>query len=315
MRALLASAPLLIACGTYDGNRAALVPHATPRMGDGQPPAARGQLTLGASSVANLGEPRAGDPDAGVEIAGTQLFGSLRGRLGDSLSLGVIYEHGLERGAEPIKSPQPPVDGGSIHGYGLSADLSIRTGDPRIRIGLGADAVLWSVPYVEYVTCPPGEPCFPYSVGDRGRDAVETFAASLTPSCRATDVITVFAGLTLRQHPVIRQKGIERDPELSNPQVQSGPGNAILSGGMALSLAGGALLASAIVYWDISSQPARYGPGLAMALSIPIGKHRRGPPPPQSQSLPGDVPPPPPPASLGPPSLEPEVPSEPAPPR
>src|SRR5688572_18741869 len=85
-----------VGCGNYTYNRAALVPRATPRMTSGQPIEGRGQLSLGASSVAHLGDPEIGDDkNAGVEIPGTQLFGALKGRIGEIFSFGVLYENGL----------------------------------------------------------------------------------------------------------------------------------------------------------------------------------------------------------------------------
>ena len=286
MRFLVALVPLLVACGTYNYNRSALVPRATPRMSGGHPLAGKGQLTLGASSLAHLGAPEAGDPNAGIEIPGTQLFGSLRGQVNDTFSVGLLYENGLDAGAKPLKSTQPPVEGGNVQGYGVSTDVSIRTPDPRLRVGLGFDLMVWSVPYVEYLSCAAGQDCFPYSIQNEGSDLVETFAASVTPSYRVRDGLTVFGGLTLRQHPTLRQKGVEQEPLLDDVEIQSGPGNLLISGGVELALGDGAVLATAIAYWDVSREPARYGPGVAVLLSIPFGKRDpapaapAGPPPP-----------------------------------
>ena len=274
----------LVGCGTYNYNRAALVPRATPRMTTGQPIDGQAQLAVGASSVAHLGKPGVGDPNAGVEIPGTQLHGDLRARIGESVSFGILYENGLDQGAKPLKSTQPPVEGGNVAGYGLAMDVSIPTSDPRFRVGLGVDAIVWSVPYVEYFTCAAGEDCFPYSVQESGRDLVETFAASLTPSFKATPEVTVFGGVTARQHPTIQQKGMEMDPLFSEPEVESGPINFIVSGGASFSLGNGAVYASAIAYWDVSSDPAKYKPGLALMLAVPFGKSyaaRQSQPPPQ----------------------------------
>jgi hypothetical protein len=269
-------------------------------MSGGPPLAGQAQLAVGASSVAHFSAPGPGDPNAGIEIPGTQLFGSLRGQLNDTFSLGALYENGLDRGAKPLKGTQPPVEGGSVQGYGLTADVSIRTGDPRLRIGLGVDAMIWRVPYVEYLTCAAGEACAPYMIVEHDADMVGTFAASVTPSYRATDVVTVFGGLTVRQHPTIQQKGQEMGPLLDDPEVQSGPANVIASGGVELSIAEGALLASAIAYWDVSREPARYGPGAAVMLSIPFGKRAGAPAP---SPPPGYMAPPPlPPGPMAPPS-------------
>ncbi|HSK04754.1 MAG TPA: hypothetical protein VK932_26065, partial [Kofleriaceae bacterium] len=273
---VLATVPLLVACGTYNYNRAALVPRATPRMSTGHPLPATAQLTAGASSLAHLGAPGPGDPNAGLEIPGTQLFGNLRLQPFEGLTLGLVYENGLDAGAKPLKSTQPPVDGGNVEGYGFNFDASIRTGDPRFRVGLGVDAMVWNVPYVEYFTCAAGEECFPYSIVSRGSDTVESLAVSLTPSYRPSEGVTVFGGLTVRNHPTIKQKGQTSDP-LFEPEVRAGPANFIVSGGVEVALAGGALLASAIAYWDASREPVEYGPGVAVMLGIPLGRRTRAP--------------------------------------
>lgn len=288
---------MIAGCGTYNTNRAALVPRATPRMTSGQPLDGRGQLGIGASSVANLGKPRVGDPNAGIEIPGTQLHGDLRARIGESFSLGILYEHGMDQGATKLKSTQPDVDGGPVSGYGISMDMSIRTGDPRFRIGIGVDTIVWSVPYVEYLTCAAGEECFPYMIEGEGRDTVTTFAASITPSYRASDDIVLFAGATVRQHPTLPQKGTVTDPGFDEVEVQSGPANFLVSGGAELSLADGGLLASAVAYWDVSRDPAKYKPGIGVQLSIPLGKHRsrtQAQPMPHPQPMPYPTPMPPP---------------------
>ncbi|MBS1118070.1 MAG: hypothetical protein H6Q90_298 [Deltaproteobacteria bacterium] len=265
-------------CGTYNYNRAALVPRATPRMTNGQPLTGKGQVSLGASSVANLIEPGVGDPDAGIEIPGTQLHGDLRGRISDLLSFGILYENGLEQGAVPLKRTQPPVNGGSVQGYGVAIDVSIPTGNPKLHVGLGVDAMVWSVPYVQYFTCAAGDTCFPYMIEDRGHDLVDSFAASITPSYRVADDVTLFGGVTVRQHPTIQQKGMELDPLFQEPEVESGPPNFIVSGGAEISFADGGILASAMAYYDVSQTPAKYGPGLALMVTLPFGKVKPTPP-------------------------------------
>jgi hypothetical protein len=294
MRALPAVLPLVLlvgACSTYDYNRAALVPRATPRMSTGQPLAGKAQLSLGASSVAHLGDPSAGDQTAGLEVPGTQLFGSLSAKLTEGFSMGFFHERGLAKGSRALHADQPPVESDSVGGYGVSVDLSIPTGDPRFHIGLGLDAMLWLVPYVEYRIGTS------FTDVDYGSDSVGTLAASVTPSFRATDAVTVFGGVTLRQHPTLDQKGtVVIDPGLSGTDVESGPANVIVSGGVEVSLADGTLLASAMAYMDVSRDPVKYGPGAALMLSIPLGK--RGPataqPPQPQQPPPGYAPPPPP---------------------
>ena len=304
----------LAACGTYNYNRAALVPRPTPRMHSGAPLAGRGELSVGASSVASFGDPGVGDPNAGVEIPATQLHGDARLRLGDIVALGFLYENGLDAGAKPLKSTQPPVDGGNVQGIGISVDVHIPTSNPQLHIGLGVDAIVWSVPYVEYFTCAMNEACFPYQVQTHGSDNVDTFAASLTPTYKASDTVTLFGGLTLRNHPTIDQKGMETDPLLFSPQVESGPAQVVLSGGVELTLAGGAILASAVAYWDSSQSIAKYTPGLGMLLSVPLGRRTPKPDLVVPEYVAPEPPPPPPPQVIPPPPAPPAPPAPPPPP-
>lgn len=282
-------------CGTYNYNRAALVPHATPALHGGAPMQSVGELSVGASSVAHLGDPEPGDPNAGIEIPGTQLHGDLRLRIpGTQLHVGLLYEHGLASTAEPLKSTQPPVDGGDVRGYGFSGDVSISTSNPAFFVGIAFDLMLWSAPFVEYLTCQAGEECFPYAIQNEGRDHVATGGVSVTPTYRVRE-LTLWGGLTARQHPTLEQKGVETDPAFLEPEIQSGPINVVVSAGAAYSF--GAVTLSAIAYYDVSREPAKYGPGLAALITIPFGRDPVGAPatPPQMYYyVPGQQPAPPP---------------------
>ena len=310
MRFALPALLLVCACGQYNYNRAALVPHATPRMTSGQPLAGRGQLTLGASSVAHLGDPKVGDdPNAGVEIPGTQLFGALKGRIGEHVSFGMLYENGLDRGAKKINASQPDVNEGNVHGYGLSLDISIPTGEPRWRVAVGFDAMLWSVPYVSYETFTDGN----FTIQDRGTDSVDTFAASLTPSFKLDEDITLFGGLTVRNHPTIQQKGTNMGTVLDDVEVESGPANYLVSAGIEGALADGNVLLAAVAYYDISQNPAQYGPGMGVMVSLPFGRRAKQQPPPPGMiyAPPGYAPQPyPPPAAPAPAPPAPEPPPQ-----
>jgi hypothetical protein len=242
-------------------------------MTTGQPLAGKGQLSLGASSVAHLGDPKPGDtPNQGIEIPGTQLFGALKGGIGDIVSFGFLYEVGLDAGAKKVNASQPDVDHGNVHGYGVALDFSIPI-DERWRLGIGVDAMLWSCPYTSYNTETNGL----YTIVARDTDTVDTMAASITPSFKIDDDIAVFAGLTVRQHPTIDQKGTDVTvPGFNDVEVQSGPGQYIVSGGIEGKVANGNILLSAMAYYDISRDPAKYGPGMAVMMSLPIGKkHKR----------------------------------------
>ena len=284
MRVALGLLLFSAACGHYTYNRAALVPRATPRMTTGAPMDGRGQLSVGASSVAHLGDPEIGDDaNAGIEIPGTQLFGALKGRIGDMFSLGIFYESGLDAGAKKLHSSQPDVDNGNVNGYGMSLDISIPV-DEKWHLGFGVDAMFWSCPYTSYETFTDGH----ITIHESGRDDVDSLAASVTPSYKLDKDITLFGGLTVRQHPTLDQKGQADGTFLDDIEVETGPTNYIVSGGVEGSLVNGAILLSAMAYYDISRDPAKYGPGMALMMSLPFG-HRRSQQPPQQQPPPGVI--------------------------
>lgn len=266
-------------CGQFMANRAALTPHQTPQMHSGHPLDGVAELSFGASSVAHTTDLGEGDPEAGVEVPGTQLHGDARFRLSEVFALGFVYENGLDETAKRPKEEQPPVDEGNVEGYGITADISIRTMDPRLQIGLGFDMMVWSVPYVEYLTCAPTDPCFPaeFDIMTRGTDRTETFGISLTPSYR-TGTLTFFGGLTARQHPTIQQKGTETDPLLEGEgDVESGPFNLVISAGLEAALMGGALETSLVLYQDVTQDPVRYGPGIGILVNVPLGRRTPAP--------------------------------------
>jgi len=316
-------AALAAGCGTFRVNRAATVPHAAPTLHSGHPLDGTAELGFGASSLADLGEPKVGDPEAAVEIPATQIHGDARLRLSDSLALGLLFEDGLESTvSRPKGNLQPPVENGNVIGYGATADVSIALPDPRWRVGIGFDLMIWQVPYVEYQTCV--ENCVPiggWTMIEHGTDNTETFGVSVTPSYR-TGALTVFGGLSARQHPTIIQKGTETDPFLEDEgEVDSGPFNVIVSGGLEAGFAGGVIKGSVLVYQDVTRDPLKYGPGIAALITVPIGRKKPAPPPPllpPPEPYPTYAPsaaPPPPPPPPAPPAPEPPAPAPTTPPQ
>jgi hypothetical protein len=307
-------APVLLglaACGTYQVNRTALAPHATPTMRTGQPVDGIAEFGLGASSIADARKPTVGNDEASVEIPGTQMHVDGRLRLGELFALGLIYESGLDATAhKPKGALQPSVDNGNVDGFGFTTDVSIPTGDPRLRVGLTLEMIVWSVPFVEWRTCV--DNCIPgdgFTYEDEDTDSTGTWGLGITPSYRSED-LTLFGGLTARQHPTIIQKGLEGDPFLDGEgEVEPGPFNVIVSAGAELAVAGGAVRFSGIIYQDLVADPVQYGPGLAVLVSVPLGRKKPAtaaavapqpypppqPPPPQPYPPPAPPAPPPPP--------------------
>jgi hypothetical protein len=283
-------------CSTYQVHRAATTPHAEPVLYSAEPSEGIAEIGLGASSLAHMLKLKEGNPDAAVEVPGTQVRGDVRFQLTDALALGVAYENGIEQTVQQGKSTQPPVEHGNPQGYTFLTDVSIKTNNPNLLVGLHFDMGIWRIPYVEWLTCVENCGIEPYTVQTKGIDQIVTFGAGVTPTYKAGPV-TWFGGLTARQHPTIEEKGTEEGLDLE-ADVQSGPFNFVLSAGIEAKL-GGVVKGSLVLYQNLSSDPVQYGPGIGAMIYVPLGKRHRAPAP-SAPPPPAWGPPPPPPPAAGP---------------
>ncbi|MEZ4398508.1 MAG: hypothetical protein R3B06_00710 [Kofleriaceae bacterium] len=256
------------ACGVNRVNRAALVPHMTPTLGNGAPMETSAELMLGASSVAHttLG---ATDTTAGVEVPGTQAEGQARFRVGRHAAIGLIYAEGFASTAQAIKPNQPPVDGGDTRGYGFTVSGMVPTADPRWHVGLNFEGLTWRVPYVEYSVCVDLCGGVNYSTVDHGVASATQIAVGVVPTY-STERFRAWGGVTLRNHPTIEQKGVELGVDFSN-DVEDGSFNLVLSAGLDTALGGSGIRGGLTVYQVAYGAPASYGPSLAAMVTIPLG--------------------------------------------
>jgi hypothetical protein len=153
---------------------------------------------------------------------------------------------------------------------------------------------MWSVPWVEYTTCIDlcSVPGFTYS--QRGNEDVLIAKLALVPSYRI-GAMTYFGGVTLQNQPTITEKIETTLPEGGG--VQGGPLNATVHAGLAVEVGAG-IRASAFVHQTLTHDPINYGPGLGMAISIPLGRKEPNrvvapPPPPAPVFVPYAPAPPP----------------------
>ncbi|MBK9034389.1 MAG: hypothetical protein IPL61_24505 [Myxococcales bacterium] len=264
---MLAVATLGAGCSVQRVNRAALVPHMTPALRSGAPMETPGELAVGLSSVADasLGST---DAAAAVEVPGTQAEGAMRVRLGRHAAIGLIAADGFAATAEAAKPNQPPVDGGDVHGWGLVINGMVPTGDPHWHVGIDAELMAWTVPYVEYSTCIDNCAGVPWSSVEHGTSTVGQVALGVVPTYSKGD-INVWGGLTFRTHPTIEQKGIEVGLDTTD-EVEAGTFNTVLSAGADIGLGHG-VRAGATVYQVVQGQPVDYGPSLALTLTLPLG--------------------------------------------
>ncbi len=289
---------LAAGCNVNRVNRAALVPHMTPTLRSGAPMQTPAEISLGASSIAHtkLGS---SDDQAAVEVPGLQAEGAMRVRLGRA-SLGLIYAEGFDAGAKPIDDNQPPVEAGNTRGYGFTVSGAIPAGDPRWHVGVNAELINWSVPYVEYSTCVQNCGGANWTFMEEGRASVSQFALGILPTYDG-GTWNAWGGLTFRNHPTIEQKGVEVGLDFED-EVEEGEFNTVLSAGIDFELGGG-FRAGVTAYQVVHGAPASYGPGFAAMITIPLG-HRdvaTPPAPPTGPAAPYPPPGPPPPPPPGPP--------------
>ena len=271
MRSILALSLVLAAgsgCMRYAFNTSGLVPRATVPMRTGSPLAAPGAVTAGASNVSDVMDPELADPDAAVEVPTTQLRGDIRARLGRITDIGFVYERGLAAGSRKLDPTAPDVDGGDVSGYGFTVTVAVPTGDPRWHVGLTFEPMIWSAPYVEYMTCIEncGEPTPSPTQVQRGRDGVPTLGVGVTPSFRS-GAITLFGGLFARNQPTVTQKEVGA---FADDRVESGRFNVLVHAGIEVALGGG-INGLVLIHQDLTAAPVRFGPGLGAAIQVPLG--------------------------------------------
>ena len=258
----------LCACQTYAVHRAAFVPRATPIPTSGQPNASPADLSLGATAL-DPTRPVAGDPDIGVEVPGVQARGELDVRVTASFSLGVFHERGLASSARALHDTQPAVAGGDVAGTGAMFRYAPPL-DDHWRLAIAIEASMWSVPYVEYVTCTTCET--PFTDVTRGSGVAMVLAGSLVPSYHSGRV-TWFGGLTVRNHPIAIEKDMQNFVG-DNGGIDDGPGVAILDAGAEVTVGDG-VRASLAIAQVLDAAPVAYGPSIALAVTIPLGEVRR----------------------------------------
>lgn len=274
---------LCVASGCYNRSvrRAALVPHAQPTLRDGQPiDSGIAEASMGLATLMSASAPSEGDPNAGVYIPRIQANGALRFRPGNRFDIGLIYEHGFEKGSTAIAEDQPNPTG-DAKGLGLSMGVSIPTGEPGLNVGLTGDFIIYSVPYIEYSTC---IDCpTPYTNVEEFSEEVPVVSLGVIPSYRRGPW-TVFGSLTMRNHPTTRRGEITTDDD--DNSVDPGPFNAIVAAGASYTTPARVKL-SMLVYQPVTTDPVEYAPTLAAAITIPFGSRparRSAPWPPPGRS-------------------------------
>ena len=250
----------------YQVQRNARVPHAAVPLRTAQPLAGPVELTLGASNAGDLMEPSQGNQQSADEVPSRQVRGELRIRLRERGELALVHEHGFGSSSQRLDATQAPVGDGDVFGTGgairYAAELA-----PGWSLGLEAEVLVWTVPYVEYRTCVENCPPGPMTTVEHGTSNATTLGLGMTPSYKAGRA-TVFGGVFVRNHPTITRKETEYY-DLHSDDVEDGPANVLLHAGVGYELGGG-ISALVLLHQNVSHDPVIYGPGVGVALSASL---------------------------------------------
>ncbi len=256
----------------YRVQRTARVPYPVAPLRTGEPLAGPIELSVGGTSNAARA-PELADKQAAIEVAREQLRSELRIRLGTRGELTTSFETAREHSMTALDDTQAPVRDGVPSGFGFGGRYSVQTDAPGLTIGVGADVMMWKIPYVEYRTCVENcaENNAPAMQINYGTDNAASFAASITPTYRHGE-LAVFANGYMRRHPTIVRKDTELYSQNASRDVDDGNFNFLVSAGVEYRLPVASVLAT--VQQNLTRDPVEYGPtfGLAIAFRVPDKK-------------------------------------------
>jgi hypothetical protein len=250
--------------------RSAMVPHPAPIARTGQPLVGSAEITAGTGAGLALARPRQGDPDAGLVTPRLQadLAGRVRSLALPDLDFGLVYRRSFAAGSRRISQdiPNPDRDAAT---YGVSMAGSLGTRDPRLRLALAGELTLMSLPFVVFQTSVEDTGTVSQVVVSEETALVPCVAASVIPSYATTDRITVFGGLTARNHPSIDKRTTVVGRDVGGPDA----GPLILIFNVGIDVAVSEHLRGAVsVYQVLHGDPIAYSPTFSAHLTVPLGR-------------------------------------------
>ncbi|MBL4632272.1 MAG: hypothetical protein JKY56_00270 [Kofleriaceae bacterium] len=257
----------LAACSTYSVRRSALVPHVAPITRSGQAMERGAESSLGVSTLVQAGAPtEVANANAGLFIPRTQVNAAFRARYNERTDVGFTWEQGLGKGATKLSPDQPDIDAGDVYGGGIAIFHSARTRNPDFSIGIAADIMLFSIPFIEYRTCV--ENCIEGTDITRGRNSIAVASLGIIPSYKLSRW-TLFGGLTARNHPTIDKGSVDNGILVSDDEVSAGDFNIIANAGAELDLGDG-FRAMVHIYQPMTANPVRYKPTIGIGVTLPL---------------------------------------------
>jgi hypothetical protein len=252
----------------YAVRRSALIPHVAPPAHSGAPPRTPVQIEFhGSTVIAPVPVREAAGANAGLYIARHNLGGSLRVRPTTNFDFAIFAASSLESGSMGVGGNAAPRPGnGNAVGGGLALQYSIPV-SRSFRIGLTGELGAYQIPYYEEGTCIQNcEYTAAQTYTERSTKLRPINSWSILPTWKIDDRLTVFAGLTRRNHPTNTEKQTQGAWDYDdNDELDAGPTYTIIGGGIEYELSTW-FEGFVQVYLPITSAPVDYGPVLGAGL-------------------------------------------------
>jgi hypothetical protein len=262
MLAVAAIASMASVTFNMPNRRAAQVPHQQPIAHSGAKIQST-EISVGTPVIASSSQPRLADGEnAGIVIP--RFLGQARLRLPiwSSTSIGFHFERGLDKGATALSANQP-APGGGITGFAASL-FRTENVSPKFDIGFGGQLWYYYLPVAEYDTC---VGCSDFIFVKRHRNGIAVLSLGVLPTYEVTPGVSLFAGLTLRNHPTVEKSDIPVGPVNVDEEVEAGRFDAVGSFGADAVLTEHVKLT---FYWHrpFTAKPVVYGTSAGLMLTF-----------------------------------------------
>lgn len=256
----------------YAVRRSALVPHPAPPMRTGRAPDHEVRASFYSSTDVVAATPQANPgANAGLYVARHNLGGSLEVRVLPHTYAAATAQVSFREGEMAVASDAAmPPDGGNANGIGFEIGHALVLSD-QVQLAIVAGMMEFDVPYYEQAHCIANCNGVALDYMESGTHGVEIWSFSLLPSYREGS-LTLFSGLTLRNHPTNTKADDQTAAGLgydSQQEIRGGPLTVILGAGVEWA-ATDYIKLMALAYQPVISEVVSYGPAVAIAASLDL---------------------------------------------
>ncbi len=279
MRGVVLVVALLLCAGSaakqpvYVVQRSALVPHVAPPSRTGRPPDGVADLVAqDATFLVPIPPSANAGANAGLYVARTTVTVAIRVRVGENWDLGPRFEYAFTTGQMPVGAYHPvaPSWHTGAFGFGAGVGYSAPLYGDGVRLGVALDVMNYVIPYHEEGTCVANcEGVVGTYVAD-GSHNVPVASFGIYPSW-STHGVTLFGGVTLRNHPSNTAINTQPSPVSdADRQVSAGPGYWIVGMGAEVAMSR-SWRARVELVQPLTRSPVDYGPALGVGLTAVLG--------------------------------------------